>query len=164
MMQPTSEPVTRPLFLTVLCFITFMNTVSGLWSQSERFWNPGVMADKTRETFEMVRENVLEQANGADVKTMENMFAAVIDNTTPQTIMTGAVFMLIFEALSLYGAYLMWNLQKKGYYFYLSGMAIAFLGPLLFIGGWLGFITAFASIFASIFMAIFYALNLKYMR
>jgi len=163
-MQPTSEPVIRPLFLTVLCFITFMNSVSGLWSQSERFWNPGVMADKTRETFEMVRENVMQQANGADIKTMETMFAAVIDNTTPQTIMTGAIFMLIFEALSHYGAYLMWNLQKKGYYFYLGGMGIAFLGPLFFIGGWLGFITAFASIFASIFMAIFYALNLKYMR
>ncbi|HEV7382710.1 MAG TPA: hypothetical protein VGN64_23105 [Dyadobacter sp.] len=164
MTQPTSEPVIRPMFLTVLCFITFMNSVSGLWSQSERFWNPGVMADKTRETFETVRESVLEQANGADIKTMETMFSAVIDNTTPQTIMTGAVIMLLFEALSLYGAYLMWKLQKQGYYFYLGGMAVAFLAPIFFIGGWLGFITAFASIFASIFMAIFYALNLKYMR
>ena len=163
-MQPMSEPISRPTFLTVLCFLTFMSAVSGLWSQSERLWNPAIMADKTRETFEMVRENVEAQANGADTKAMDVMFAAVIDGTTPETITTGAIIMLIFESLSLYAAYMMWNLQKKGFYLYLAGIAVAFLAPILFIGGWLGFITAMASIFLSVFMAIFYAINLKYMQ
>ncbi len=159
-----SEPVSRPTFLTILCFLTFMSSISGLWSQSERLWNPGIMADKTRETFEMVRDNVEAQANGADTKAMEAMFSAVIDFTTPETITTSAIIMLIFESLSLYGAYLMYHLQKKGFFLYLGGIAVALFAPILLIGGWLGFITAAASVFLSVFMAIFYAANLKYMQ
>jgi uncharacterized membrane protein len=141
-----------------------MSSISGLWSQSERLWNPAMMAEKTRETFEKVRENVEAQANDVDTKAMDTMFSAVIDFTTPETITTSAIIMLIFESLSLYAAYMMWNLQKKGFHLYLAGIAIAFLAPIIFIGGWLGFITAMASVFVSIIMAIFYAVNLKYMQ
>lgn len=158
-----SEPISRPIFLTVLCFLTFMSSVSGLWSQSERLWNPGIMADKTRTDFEAVKSKIEEQAANADVKTMDVMFDGVIEQTTPQTTITGAIIMLIFESISLYAAYLMWNLQKKGYYLYLGGIAFAFLAPLFLIGGWLGLITSLAGILISAFMAILYALNLKYM-
>ena len=91
------------------------------------------------------------------------MFEAVIEQTTAENVKTGAIIMLIFESLSLYAAYLMWNLQKRGYFLYLGGMAVAFLAPLLMIGGWMGVITAMAGIFFSIFMAILYAFNLKHM-
>lgn len=153
----------RPTFLTILCFLTFMSAVSGLWTQSERLWNPGITADRTRETFEAVRENLERQGNTAEAKTMDKMFEAVIEQTTAENVKTGAIIMLIFESLSLYAAYLMWNLQKRGYFLYLGGMAVAFLAPLLMIGGWMGVITAMAGIFFSIFMAILYAFNLKHM-
>ena len=158
-----SEPISRPTFLTVLCFLTFMSSVSGLWSQSERLWNPGIMAEKTKETFELVRKNVNEKANDDETKTMNGMFDALIQQTTPDTIVLGAIIMLIFESFSIYAAYLMWNLEKKGYYLYLGGIAVAFLAPLFLIGGWLGLVTSFAGVFLSIFMAIFYAFNLKYL-
>lgn len=158
-----SAPVNRPTFLTILCFLTFMSAVSGLWTQSERLWNPGITADRTRETFEAVRENLERQGNTAEAKTMDKMFEAVIEQTTAENVKTGAIIMLIFESLSLYAAYLMWNLQKRGYFLYLGGMAVAFLAPLLMIGGWMGVITAMAGIFFSIFMAILYAFNLKHM-
>lgn len=153
----------RPTFLTILCFLTFMSAVSGLWTQSERLWNPGITADKTRETFEAVRENLEKQGNTAQAKTMDEMFEAVIGQTTAENIKTGAIIMLIFESLSLYAAYLMWNLQRRGYYLYLGGMAVAFFAPLLMIGGWMGVITAMAGVFFSIFMAVLYAFNLKHM-
>ena len=159
-----SEPISRPTFLTVLCFLTFMSAVSGLWSQSERLWNPGVMADKTRETFETVRENVEANANGADTKVMQEMFSSVIENTTTKTITISAIIMLVFESISLFAAYLMYNLEKKGFYLYLAGIAVAFFAPIVLIGGWLGFITAASSVFLSIFMAIFYAINLKHLQ
>ncbi|WP_229213845.1 hypothetical protein [Dyadobacter psychrotolerans] len=159
-----SEPISRPTFLTVLCFLTFMSAVSGLWSQSERLWNPGITADKTRETFEIVRENVEAQANGADTKVVQEMFASVIENTTVETITTSAIIMLVFESISLFAAYLMYNLEKRGFYLYLAGIAVAFLAPIVLIGGWLGFITAASSIFLSVFMAIFYAINFKYLQ
>lgn len=159
-----SAPVNRPTFLTVLCFLTFMSAVSGLWTQSERLWNPGITADKTRETFEAVRENLERQGNTTEAKTMDKMFEAVIEQTTAENIKTGAIIMLIFESLSLYAAYLMWNLQRRGFYLYLGGMAVAFAAPLLMIGGWMGVITAMAGVFFSIFMAILYAFNLKHMH
>ncbi|TDE13419.1 hypothetical protein E0F88_20265 [Dyadobacter psychrotolerans] len=141
-----------------------MSAVSGLWSQSERLWNPGITADKTRETFEIVRENVEAQANGADTKVVQEMFASVIENTTVETITTSAIIMLVFESISLFAAYLMYNLEKRGFYLYLAGIAVAFLAPIVLIGGWLGFITAASSIFLSVFMAIFYAINFKYLQ
>ncbi|WP_353721772.1 hypothetical protein [Dyadobacter sp. 676] len=140
-----------------------MSAVSGLWTQSERLWNPGITADKTRETFEAVRENLDRQAQTAEAKTMDRMFEAVIEQTTAENIKTGAIIMLIFESLSLYAAYLMWHLQRRGYYLYLGGMAVAFIAPLLMIGGWMGVITAMAGVFFSVFMAILYAFNLKHM-
>ena len=158
-----SAPVNRPTFLTILCFLTFMSAVSGLWTQSERLWNPGITADRTRETFEAVRENLERQGNTAEAKTMDKMFEAVIEQTTAENVKTGANNMLIFESVSLYATFLMWNLQKRGYFLYLGGMAVAFLAPLLMIGGWMGVITAMAGIFFSIFMAILYAFNLKHM-
>ncbi|MCE6990822.1 hypothetical protein [Dyadobacter sp. CY323] len=159
-----SDIANRPTFLTVLCFLTFMSSVSGLWTQSERLWNPGIMADKTRETFEAVRENLDDQNTTADTKTMDKMFESVIGQTTAKTITTGAIIMLIFESFSLYAAYLMWNLQKKGFYLYMAGIGVAFLAPLFLIGGWLGVITSIAGIFLSVFMLILYAFNLKHME
>jgi CHASE2 domain-containing sensor protein len=141
-----------------------MSSVSGLWTQSERLWSPEIMADQTRETFEGVRENLENQTTTADTQTMDKMFEAVINQTTAESIKTGAIIMLIFESLSLFAAYLMWNLQKKGFYLYMAGIAVAFLLPLFLIGGWLGVITSMAGVFFSIFMLILYAFNLKHMQ
>lgn len=140
-----------------------MSSVSGLWTQSERLWSPGIMADKTRETFESVRESLDKQNSTADTQTMDRMFEAVIEQTTADSIRTGAIIMLIFESLALFAAYLMWNLQKRGFYLYLAGIGVAFLAPLFLIGGWLGVINAMAGIILSVFMAILYAFNLKHM-
>ena len=140
-----------------------MSSVSGLWTQSERLWSPGITADKTRETFESVRESLDKQNSTADTQTMDRMFEAVIEQTTADSIRTGAIIMLIFESLALFAAYLMWNLQKRGFYLYLAGIGVAFLAPLFLIGGWLGVINAMAGIILSVFMAILYAFNLKHM-
>ncbi|WP_229214165.1 hypothetical protein [Dyadobacter flavalbus] len=159
-----NETIDRPPFLTFLCYLTFISSVFGLWTQSERLWNPGIMADETRERFETVREKLDQQAGSADARTMESMFESIIEQTTPETIKTGAIIMLIFESISLYAAYLMWNLQKKGFYLYLAGIAIAFLAPMLIIGGWLGTINSIAGVLLSMFMLILYAFNLKHME
>jgi len=159
-----NETINRPSFLSFLCYLTFISSVFGLWTHSERLWNPGIMADETRERFETVREKLDQQAGNADAKTMDSMFESIIEQTTPETIKLGAIIMLIFESISLYAAYLMWNLQKKGFYLYLGGIAVAFLAPLLIIGGWFGFITSIADILLSIFMLILYAFNLKHMQ
>lgn len=158
------DPIARPTVLTVLCILTFLSSVSGLWTQSERLWNPGVVADKTRVIFEELREKLEEQPSQADTQTMDRLFESVIRRTTPETTRNSAIIMIIFESLTLYAAYLMWNLRKRGFYLYLGGMAVAFFGSILVVGGWLGIVTAIAGIFFSSIMAIIYAFNLKHLE
>lgn len=160
---PMSEPKKRPFFLTVLCYFTFMSALSGLWTQSERLWSPGIVADTTRETFEAVREKLETQAEGEQLTMMESMFDGILAQTTSQNIQTGAIILIIFESISLFAAYLMWNLQKRGYYLYWAGIGVAFLGPILLIGSWMGIITAVAGVMMSLLMAILYSLNLKHL-
>ena len=158
------NPTARPTVLAVLCILTFLSSISGLWTQSERLWNPGVVAYQTREIFEGLREKLEEQPSQADTKVVDRLFESVIRRTTPETIRNTAIIMIIFESLTLYAAYLMWNLKKQGFYFYLGGIAVAFLGSIIVVGGWLGIVTAFAGIFFSSIMAVIYAFNLKHLE
>lgn len=158
-----SEAPVRPLFLTVLCFLTFMSSVSGLWMQSERLWSPEIVAEQTREVFETARGTMKSKTAPEDSQAFDTVFNSVISETTANSIRTSAIILIIFESIAMYAAYLIWNLQKRGYYLYLIGMAFAFLAPLVLIGGWFGVTTAFAGVLSSILMAILYTLNRKYL-
>ena len=122
------------------------------------------MADQTREIFQGAREKLDEQPSQADTKTVDRLLESVINRTTADTIKRSAIIMLIFESLTLYAAYLMWNLRKLGFYLYLGGITVAFFGSMLVIGGWLGVVTGFAGVFFSSIMCIIYAFNLKYLE
>ncbi|WP_221394185.1 hypothetical protein [Dyadobacter sp. NIV53] len=141
-----------------------MSSISGLWSQSESLWNPGITAENNLKRYEEAHADIDRKANVAEKKIMNDFFGSLKQQTTPDAIVIGSIIMLIFETFSIYAAYLMWNLQKKGYYLYLGGIALAFLAPLFLIGGWLGLVTSATGMFLSIFMAIFYAFNLKHLH
>ncbi|MCF0058141.1 hypothetical protein [Dyadobacter sp. CY356] len=158
------NPIVRPTVLTVLCIFTFLNSMSGLWVQSERLWNPGVAAYQMHEMLEAARDKIEKQSSEADAKIMDPIIQSVIDSATREVMQKGAVVMIIFESLSLYGAYLMWNLKKRGFYLYLAGIAVAFFGSLLIVGGWLGVFTAIAGVLLSSVMCIIYAFNLKHLH
>jgi hypothetical protein len=162
-MSESSQPIERPRFLSFLCMLTFISCVSGLWTQSDRLWNPGVVADQTRELFEQMQENMEAQTNESNAEFMENLFDSVLAQTTFDTIRLSAIIMLIYESLTLYGAYLMWGLQKRGFYFYLGGVAVVIIAPLFLIGGWLGAMTIVGGAFFSIIFSFLYRSQLKYM-
>ncbi len=158
-----SEPKVRPIFLTILCYLTFMSAVTGLWTQSERLWSPGMVAETNQETFEKVQESVESQASGEQLAMMETMFDGIISQTTAENVQKAAIILIIFESISLFAAYLMWNLKRKGYYLYLIGVGFAFFAPLMVIGSWMGVITALSAVLLSFVMAILYALNIKHL-
>jgi hypothetical protein len=162
-MSDSPNQAERPRTLTFLCMLTFVSCLSGLWTQSNRLWNPGVVADQTIEMFEQVQENMESQANEANAAMMESMFDSVREEATADTIQLSAIIMLIYESLTLYGAFLMYSLQKRGFYFYLGGITVVVVGPLLLIGGWLGFMTMLGGAFFSSIFALFYRAHLKYM-
>ncbi|HEV7347932.1 hypothetical protein [Telluribacter sp.] len=164
MQNQTEAPAQRPLFLTVLCVLTFISAVSGLWTQSERLWTPGVVADQMQQMFETFRENMEERSQEADSDIVNSLFDSVLTRLDADTIQTSAIILLIYESLTLFGAYLMWGLQKRGFYFYAGGVAVALLVPVLLIGGWLGLVVTLGEAFFSIIFLGLYALNLKYMQ
>lgn len=108
-----SEPIIRPAFLTFLCLLTFMSSISGLWSQSESLWNPGITAENNLKRYEEAHADIDRKANVAEKKIMNDFFGSLKQQTTPDAIVIGSIIMLIFETFSIYAAYLMWNLQKK---------------------------------------------------
>ena len=158
-------PPTRPRLLTFLCLLTFFSAISGLWTQSERLWSPALQADKLTTVLEQVREQT--EAQNADQETsafIERMFDSLIGEEINATNMQkSAIILLIYESLPLFGAYLMWNRQRRGFFVYLAGIGVVIVAPLVFIGGWFGIITLVSgAIFSTIFAAL-YATQLKYM-
>ena len=59
---------------------------------------------------------------------------------------------------------MMWNLNKKGFYIYIAGVAIAILGMIFVLGGIMGVITAASSGFWGVVMIILYGVYLKDMN
>ncbi len=162
-MPDNATPVERPRFLTFICVFTFLSAISGLWTQADSLWSPGVAADRTRQFLEQMQEGVEAQNNPESAQVLEPFFDSIYDQLTAENIRLSAIIMLIYESLTLFGAYLMWGLQKRGFYLYLAGVAVAILGPIVLIGGWLGGMTAFGGAFFSLIFALLYRSQLKYM-
>ncbi|MPR33557.1 hypothetical protein GBK04_09305 [Cytophagaceae bacterium SJW1-29] len=140
-----------------------MSSVSGLWTQSDRLWNPGVAIDQIQQYFGELQESMEAQSNEANAKFMDDLFDSVQTQMTADVIRISAIIMLIYESLTLFGAYLMWGLQKRGFYYYVAGVGIAIVASLLLIGGWLGFMTMLGEAFFSIIFIFLYRSQLKYM-
>jgi len=143
--------------------LTFLNAISGLWTQADTLWSPGVAADRTRQFFEQFQEGIEAQNNPESTLALESFFDSIYEDLTAENIRLSAIIMLFYESLTLFGAYLMWGLQKRGFYLYLAGVAVALLGPTVLIGGWLGAMTAFGGAFFSIIFALLYRSQLKHM-
>ena len=158
------SPITRPTFLTILCFLTFMSSLSGLWSQSEGLWSPAIVADQLKEKFETLYERLEQRPTTQETEMVDQMFTSVIASTSAETVRKISLIMVIFESMTLFAAYLMWNLDKRGFYLYLGATAFGLIVPMVAVGGMLGVIMAIGGVFFSFFMCIFYALNLKYMH
>lgn len=164
MQNPVISSNPRPTLLSVLCILTFLSSISGLWTQSERLWSPGIVADQMTQIFEQIQESLEGQTNEESVKMLERIFASISPSLTAENIRNSAIILLIYESLTLYGAYLMWNLRKRGFYLYIGGTIAALLLPFLLIGGWLGIILTFGEAFFSVLFGLLYAINLKHME
>lgn len=162
-MPQSPAPVLRPRLLGFLCLLTFLSSISGLWTQADRLWNPGVAAYQIQQYFEQLRESMEAQSNEANAEFVEKIFNSVQAQMTADSIRLSAIIMLIYESLTLFGAYLMWGLQKRGFYYYIGGVALVILASLIFIGGWLGFMTMLGEAFLSVIFIFLYRSQLKYL-
>jgi hypothetical protein len=140
--EPQQEPAKRPVFLTVLCILTFISTGFSIMGC---FMIPP-MADF------MIR--MVTETPNYDPAVYADLF--LIWNAGWGFYMT----VLLFTVLSLIGAIMMWNLKKNGFHFYTISNIILFYLPII----WIGLPFNFAGLFFPLAFIGMYALHLKYMR
>ena len=153
----------RPQMLSVLCILTWiccgLILISTVW---------GVVAKPTpEEQFEQVEK--MREVSPEAAEQLEAAFAAQEQGN--QTV--GLALNLVALALSAFGAYMMWQLKKTGFYVYLAGEIIPYFGfltggseaMLASMGGpmWASIVIGFMIVFDVVFI-ILYGLNVKHMR
>lgn len=115
--QAMQEPK-RPQLLTVICILSFimcgLSFVGGIWSIIQN--TPENMA----ESIEQMRNFSPEMADK-----MEQQMIDMQDNTYMQI---SPYLNFVYILLSFLGALMMWKLQKKGFYLYLAGEVLPYLG------------------------------------
>lgn len=164
--QAMQEPK-RPQLLTVICILSFImcgiGLLSGIWNIIQN--TPENMA----EGIEKMRQFSPEMADK-----MEESMIAMQDSVYIQI---SPYLNLVYVLLSFLGVLMMWKLQKKGFYLYLTGELLPYLGFIVagkesmaamnMMGGGAGEMTGIVIVglmlvFDAAFI-IMYAVNLKKM-
>lgn len=135
----------RPELLKILCILTFIGSGLSLIANLIMFMTIGIVRKYYENgMFDFLSEDM-------ELSALELLLSA-----KPMFF----IFQVIFLALSIYGAYLMWNLKKAGFHFYAIAQIILLILPQIFLPG-LPFPT-FELIISLIFVTL-YAKNLQYM-
>lgn len=118
--QAMQEPK-RPQMLTVICILSFimcgLGLIGGIWNIIQN--TPEHMA----ESIEQMRTFSPEMADH-----MEENMIAMQDNTFIQI---SPYLNFVYILMSFLGVLMMWKLQKKGFYIYLAGELLPYLGFLI---------------------------------
>ncbi|MEO5889720.1 MAG: hypothetical protein ABIQ31_05670 [Ferruginibacter sp.] len=163
--QDYEQPAKRPVFITVLCILTFIGSGWGLVSDTIKYF--------TADTQAMAISKVKETASGNIQKDTTNdegaKFAQKMINNltmTPDNIRKGALSGIGAAVLCLVGAILMWQLKKTGFYLYVAGTLLGIVSPFIIFGG-SNVMAIFSSVavgFIGLVFVILYGVNLKHMR
>ncbi|MEO6303919.1 MAG: hypothetical protein ABIP51_12180 [Bacteroidia bacterium] len=161
------KPIGRPQLLSVTCVLTWaccalllISSLSGLITQSP---------EKQQEQIEQMRKISPEAA--------EKMEAALANDSSGVKKILTTLLNILAIALCAFGAVQMWNLKQTGFYFYLIGEVLPYIG--LFIGGTytlaavgamaggmgsaiIGIAITLMVVFDAVFI-VMYAVNLKHM-
>ena len=156
-----SAPKKRPVFVTVLCILTFVSCgfafISALWRLA--------VGSNTEESFKQMK-NMPQFKDGALEKMMEGAQKIQDWQVTADLLALGNV------ALCLTGALLMWKLRKSGFYLYVVGQILPMISLYgmysvvqnIPIFGMAMLIMSFIIVLFAIAFIIMYAINLKHMR
>lgn len=153
-----------PAFLKVLCILTFVGAGLGILGAIYAMFMQGF-------TLRM-----LENSNGVY---QSNPFLASFDNSAYISALKkwgqiNNLLALLGSALCLFGALLMWKMKKNGFYLYVGGQILPFIGIYGLMGGLMpnssGPLAGFAAVgqvIAIIFplaFVIMYGVNFKHLK
>mgnify|MGYP002386103496 CR=1 FL=1 len=166
--QSSSQPVVtkpaRPVFLTVLCILTFIGSGWAIVSGISSYLTADTTADIVQAAMEDAKDKI-DDAGGGSSKMAEKMISGASEMVKPEHLKKSALFSIIAAICTLGGAIFMFTLKKAGYWLYILGTAISIAGPLYIFGG--NLISMLSTVLIGIVGVIFvilYGLNLKYLR
>jgi hypothetical protein len=158
-LQPAT-PALRPTFLIVLCILTFIGSGWGLYGGISSYF----MADTTSALTNQVLDNAKDQIdNQPNSSFASKLLGSVSSALSPENLRKSSAIKAISCLFTLFGAIMMWQLRKIGFYSYIAGIAIAVLAPPLLIGGVVGWIASGGTAFIGLIFIILYGVNLKYL-
>ena len=147
--------LSRPVFLTVLCILTFVGAGVGVISS----------------IYSMSTLGQLEESMALMNNTFTDSGIPFDFGDSYKWLKISYVLNLFGAILCLVGALIMWNFKKIGFYFYIVGQVAPLIGGFLTMNSMLkGSLVGFgmiAMIFSMIFpiaFIIMYGLNLKHMK
>ncbi len=157
----------RPLFLKVLCILTFIGSGYGIINSAITYFK----ADDISNIVSRVKTEVNKDAKLKNARNPEkfNFVSKIMNNaseiSTPENLRKTSIGNLISSLLCLFGALIMWHLKRVGFYVYTIGTVAGIILPFYMFGsnfltnisaGFLGFI--------GILFVIFYAMNMKSLK
>jgi len=165
LLEPELIAPQRPLFLKVLCILTFIGSGYGIINSVITYFNADKISNMVIEAKGKINKDQKEAKN-PDSK---NMAGKIMNNmslmSTPENLRRASIGTVATSILCLLGAILMWNLRRTGFYFYTLGTIISIILPFYMFGS--NFVTnlsgGFLGFIGTLFV-IFYAMNLKSMK
>jgi hypothetical protein len=157
----------RPVFLKVLCMLTFIGSVYGIINSAVTYFK----SDEISNIVSRVKTEVNKDAKLKNARNPEkfNFVSKIMTNasvmSSPENLRKASISNCITSIFCLLGAFLMWNLKRVGFYFYTIGTVAGIILPFYMFGsnfltnisaGFLGFI--------GILFVIFYAMNIKSLK
>jgi hypothetical protein len=154
------QETARPQFLSVLCILTWIACglmfVTTIWGV--------VFKDTPEEQYEQI-----EKIRESSPEMADQMEVAIAAQEGSNQVLATAINLLAI-AVSAFGAYLMWQLKRRGFFMYIGGEILPYLG--MFFGGTAAMSGSFGTMMAfaigvmvvfDIAFIIMYGANLKYM-
>jgi len=164
-LQDYEQPVSRPVFITVLCILTFIGSGWGVISESIRYSTADSQAAAILKVKEEANSNLEKNANpDKDSKFAKKMVNSIY--ASPDDIRKGAISNFAAAVLCLAGAIMMWKLKKTGFYLYVAGTLLGIISPFVIFGG-SNIISILSSVvigFIGLIFVVLYGVNLKYMK
>ena len=163
------ETTMRPTFLTVLCILTFLGSGWGIVDSVIDYFS----AETAGDAIEMVEETMDDAMDEIDDNDdmsekqkdfITNMMGGIIESLTPENIRKSSIVNFLSCLLTLFGAILMWQLKRNGYFLYIAGIAVMVIGMAVIFKGIIGLAAAGATAFIGVLFIVLYGVNLKHMK
>ena len=167
LLQDYEQPVKRPTFITVLCILTFIGSGWGLIGGAIQYFTAEKQATSMVIQQKTINEDLKNNGkeNGATnmAKKMVNSMSTAF---TAENLKKSGISAMLSSLFCIVGAFMMWKLNRIGFYIYIFGTLIGVISPFIIYGNnnIMSILSSVVVGFVGVIFVILYGVNLKYMK